>query len=159
MTLPLEYLVRHEATKLLRRGAPGRFLCLTCLEKALRLALGAAHTKGRVERALRTVSRFPRGRVHLQARFYLRSVRQARPVPERQMIDETEKGHRSFAVSRRLQSSGAEEFCPGAEGGTGEPSGRSTDLRCLPSGMRAGQVQNEFIANDRTKAAAHTRCL
>lgn len=59
MSLSLEYLVRHEATKLLRRGASGRFLCLTCLEKALRLALGAAHTRGRVERALRTVSRFP----------------------------------------------------------------------------------------------------
>jgi len=52
---PLEYLVRHEAAKLLHEGPPGRFLCLTCLEKALRSGLGAAHTKGRVERALRTM--------------------------------------------------------------------------------------------------------
>jgi hypothetical protein len=59
MNLSIEYLVRHEAAKLLRQGVPGRFLCLTCLEKALRTALGAAHTRGRVDRALRTVSRIP----------------------------------------------------------------------------------------------------
>ena len=59
MSLSIEYLVRHEAAKLLRAGAPGRFLCLSCLEKALRIPLGAAHTRGRVEGALRTISRTP----------------------------------------------------------------------------------------------------
>jgi len=59
MSLSIEYLVRHEVAKLLRGGAPGLFLCLSCLEKALRIPLGAAHTKGRVEGALRAVSRTP----------------------------------------------------------------------------------------------------
>ena len=59
MSLSIEYLDRHESAKLLRAGAPRRFLCLSCLEKALRIPLGAAHTKGRVEAALRTVARTP----------------------------------------------------------------------------------------------------
>ena len=59
MSLSVEYLVRHEAANLLRAGAPGRFLCLSCLEKALRIPLGPAHTKGRVEAALRTIVRTP----------------------------------------------------------------------------------------------------
>ena len=59
MSLSIEYLVRHEAAKLLRTGGPGRFLCLSCLEKALQVPLGAAHTKGRVEAALRTIARTP----------------------------------------------------------------------------------------------------
>jgi hypothetical protein len=51
--LSIDHLIRHETEKLLRAGPPGRFLCLSCLEKTLRTALGAADTKGRVERALR----------------------------------------------------------------------------------------------------------
>jgi hypothetical protein len=38
----------------------------------------------------------------------------------------------SIAVSRSLQAAGAEEPCPAAKGGTGEPSGRSTGIRRLP---------------------------
>lgn len=59
MSLSIEYLVRHEAAKLLRAGAPAQFRCLSCLEKALRIPLGAAHTKGRVEAALRTLAKTP----------------------------------------------------------------------------------------------------
>ncbi len=59
MSLSLEALVRHEAGKLLREGPPGRFLCLSCLEQGRRSASRAAHTKGRVERALKMLSRTP----------------------------------------------------------------------------------------------------
>src|SRR5262245_14897116 len=54
----MEFLVRHAATKLLCKGPPRRVLCLSCLERAVKRALGI-HTKGRVGRALRTLARVP----------------------------------------------------------------------------------------------------
>jgi len=54
MTLSLEYLVRHEAGKLLRDRFPGRFFCVSCLATFLRDALGT-YTKAQIERALQAV--------------------------------------------------------------------------------------------------------
>jgi len=58
MTLSLEYLVRHEAGKLLRDRFPGRFFCVSCLATFLRDALGT-YTKAQIERALQAVSKTP----------------------------------------------------------------------------------------------------
>jgi hypothetical protein len=59
MSLSVEYLVRHEAAKLLRDRFSGRFFCVSCLAAFLRPALGTTHTKGQIERALQTVSKTP----------------------------------------------------------------------------------------------------
>jgi hypothetical protein len=59
MTLSLEYLVRHEAGKLLRDRSPGRFFCVPCLAAFLRPALGTDYTKVQIERALQAVSKTP----------------------------------------------------------------------------------------------------
>lgn len=59
MSLSIEYLVRHEAAKLLREMYPGRFFCISCLALSLRGVLGITYTKGQIERALQTVSKTP----------------------------------------------------------------------------------------------------
>jgi hypothetical protein len=57
MNLSIEYAVRHEAGKLLRKK--GRAFCVPCLATFLRDALGTIYTKGQIERALQTVSKTP----------------------------------------------------------------------------------------------------
>jgi len=59
MSLSIEYLVRHEAAKLLREMYPGRFFCASCLARCLRGAVGTTYSKGQIERALHTVSKTP----------------------------------------------------------------------------------------------------
>jgi protein-arginine kinase activator protein McsA len=56
MSLSIEYIVRHEASKQLR--ARGRFFCVSCLATFLRDVLGT-YTKVQIERALQTVSKTP----------------------------------------------------------------------------------------------------
>ena len=65
MTLSIEYLVRHEAGKLLRDR--GRFFCVSCLALSLRGALGTTYTKGQIERALQTVSKTPGALIYKHA--------------------------------------------------------------------------------------------
>ena len=50
MSLLIEYIVRHEAGKLLREK--GRAFCVPCVATFLRDALGTAYTKGQIEQAL-----------------------------------------------------------------------------------------------------------
>jgi hypothetical protein len=59
MSLPIEYLARHEVGKLLRESYPGRFFCISCLATLLLGALGTTYTKGQIERALQMMSKTP----------------------------------------------------------------------------------------------------
>ena len=101
----------------------------------------------------------PQGRVHLQARLCLRSVREAGFLPERQMTDETEKGHRSslyLEVSKRLER---KSLAPAPK--VVWVSRTHVERTCVVCGraIRSGQLQKEFIADDGTTAASHTLCL
>lgn len=53
MALSLRYVVRSEASKLLRSRYPGRFLCADRLGPPVRAALGTACTKAQVAWAVR----------------------------------------------------------------------------------------------------------
>ena len=51
--------VRREATRLLRAGTPGQFLCALCLVRLVQDALGTAYTRGQIDRALALIARSP----------------------------------------------------------------------------------------------------
>jgi hypothetical protein len=65
MSLSIEYIVRHEAGKLLREK--GRAFCVPCVATFLRDALGTTYTKGQIERALQTVSKTPGAMIYKHA--------------------------------------------------------------------------------------------
>ena len=56
---PIGHVVRQEVSELLRRGAPGRFLCLPCLVRLVQNAHGNAYTRGQIDRSLATIARSP----------------------------------------------------------------------------------------------------
>ena len=67
MKQSMDAAVRQEVAELLRKGAPGRFLCIPCLVRLIQESQRNAPTRRQIDRSLGAIVRAPGSLTYLRA--------------------------------------------------------------------------------------------